>query len=207
MSGHAMALFRDLTRTIAEIEGLSEMTVTGVGQYLRDAGMISKHGRGRAAAQMTCEDAVNLLIGVNATGLAKEATEVVPTYLTLTDRADIHPIEEDCADEDELTRAMFNPESSGQCLVGLMKCFVPKENGKSLMDGNGMSVFLSFQRPEPYISLWIGSESNDPEELDEPYLVLGFGSKDESLARAGDRRDKTTITEKTLAAVGRLLTR
>lgn len=200
-----MALFRDLSRTIAEVEGLSEMTVTGVGQYLRDAGMISKHGRGRAAAQMTCEDAVNLLIGVNAASLAKDAPLIVPRYLSLTDRADIYPIEKEYSNEDALTQALFNPVSSGQCLVGLLKCFVPGEDGKALLGDYGFSVILSFERPHPYVSLWVGSVSNDHEEQDEPFVVLGFGSKDPDQAQVGDKRDKTTITEKTLAAVGRLL--
>lgn len=202
-----MALFRDLSRTIAEVEGLSEMTVTGVGQYLRDAGMISKHGRGRAAAQMTCEDAVNLLIGVNATALAKDAPEVVPRFLRLADREDIHPIEANFLDEDALTRALYRPISAGRCLVDLLKCYVPDQMGRALMDGNSMSLSVTFSRPTPRISIVAFYESNDPEELDEPYAILDFYSESEDLIGTGDKRDKTTITEKTLAAVGRLLSK
>lgn len=200
-----MALFRDLSRTIAEVEGLSEMTVTGVGQYLRDAGMISKHGRGRAAAQMTCEDAVNLLIGVNATALAKDATEVVPRFLGLTDRDDIHPIEADYSNEDALARALFEPSSAGQCLVDLLKCYIPDEKGCALMDDSSLSVSVTFNRPRPRISIAAFYESNDPEETDDVIAVLDFYSKSENPTGTGDKRDSTTITEKTLAAVGRLL--
>lgn len=75
-----MAFFSDLVRAVALSEGMDEMTVTGIGQYLRDAGLIKKGGRGLSAAKMDCRDAANLLLGVNGTALAKNSPKAVEMF-------------------------------------------------------------------------------------------------------------------------------
>ena len=200
-----MALFRDLIRTVSEAEGLSEMTVTGIGQYLRDAGLISKLGRGRAAAKMTSEDAAHLLIGVNATALAKDAPEVVIAYRAITERDDVYPIVSEIADEDDVTRALFNPADPIQCLSGLIDCYVKKGDLKPVLNEQSYTVSLTFGRPVPRMQLWIGWQSDDPEQIDEPLCVLDFYNTGAKSLAAGDKRDRTTISEITLAAVGRIL--
>ena len=73
------------------------------------------------------------------------------------------------------------------------------------MDDSSLSVSVTFNRPRPRISIAAFYESNDPEETDDVIAVLDFYSKSENPTGTGDKRDSTTITEKTLAAVGRLL--
>lgn len=82
-----MAFFSDLVRAVAQAEGMDEMTVTGIGQYVRDAGYITKGGRGRSAAKMTSRDAANLLIAVNGTSLAKDAPSAVEKFRALITEA------------------------------------------------------------------------------------------------------------------------
>lgn len=200
-----MALFRDLIRTVSEAEGLSEMAVTGIGQYLRDAGLISKLGRGRAAAKMTSEDAAHLLIGVNATALAKDAPEVVSAYKAITGRDDIYPIEPEIAHEDDVTRALFNPHGPVQCLSGLINCYIKRGDLDPALTEESYTVSLTFGRPVPRMELWIGWQSDDPEQMDEPLCVLDFYNTGAKSLAAGDKRDRTTISEVTLAAIGRIL--
>lgn len=75
-----MAFFSDLVRAIAEATGIYEMTITGFGQAARDAGFISKGGRGRSAAHMTVGDAANLIIAVAASPTAREVPDVIAHF-------------------------------------------------------------------------------------------------------------------------------
>lgn len=79
-----MAFFNDLVRVIAAAEGMDEMTVAGIGQYAREAGYITKGGRGRSAARMTARDASALLIAVNGAGPAKDAAAAVAAFSDLS---------------------------------------------------------------------------------------------------------------------------
>lgn len=200
-----MALFRDLIRTISEAEGLSEMAVTGIGQYLRDAGLISKLGRGRAAAKMTSEDAAHLLIGVNATALAKDAPNVVSAYIAIRGREDVYPIEPESADEDDVSRALFSPENPVQCLSRLIGCYTKQGSADPVLSEGSYAVSVTFRRPVPRLELWIGWQSDDPDQLDEPLCILNFYDDGAKSLSPGDKRDTTTISEVTLAAVGRIL--
>ncbi|MHC2104128.1 hypothetical protein [Methylobacterium sp. CM6246] len=196
-----MALFRDLIRTIAEAEGISEMTVTGVGQYLRDAGLISKHGRGRAAAQMTIEDAVHLLIGVNASPLAKEAPNVVRSFSELCDVEEVYPIFDD---GDNLSLALHKPKNAISCLRSILELYAGSDEDRGLIAGHNLTV--TFRQPRPGLYLWLGWQSNNDEEPDEPTCILQFNSQkriEEQDKVFGDRTDATTITEVTLSAVGK----
>lgn len=75
-----MALLSALVKAIADVEGIDEVQVGWVARHLREAGLISQAGRGRGAAHMTCTDAANLLIGVNAAFSAKEAVAAVQSF-------------------------------------------------------------------------------------------------------------------------------
>src|SRR4051812_27564455 len=79
-----MAFFNDLVKAVAEAEGMELMTVRGIGLNVRDGGYIAKSGRGLSAARMTVRDAANLLIGVNASAMAKDAASAVEPYRSLS---------------------------------------------------------------------------------------------------------------------------
>lgn len=94
MNEAAVASLSELVKVIAKVEEIDEVTVGFYARSAREAGLVSKKGRGRGAAQMTVTDAANLLIGVNASKLAKDVGEVIPVYRTLhldwTSAGEIH---------------------------------------------------------------------------------------------------------------------
>lgn len=215
-----MANFNQLVRVIAEIEGLDEMTVSGIGQYARDAGLITKGGRGRSAATMTARDAANLLIGVNATGKAKDAAEAIAAYraLVLTeDTADYLgrlTAAEDVAVDELWTEIMPRGVMFGDALEALITASMPEgEQPPALVAScNGpdrVAVSIEFTRPVPEVRIFgedapgYGQRFED-EELPQP-VVHGLFTSNALPQGVGDRRDRTSISSRTLLAVGQAL--
>jgi hypothetical protein len=67
-----------LVKTVARLEGIDPATVALVARTVREAGLIATGGRGASAAKMDVKDATNLLIGVNASDMARDAPLLVP---------------------------------------------------------------------------------------------------------------------------------
>lgn len=72
-----MALASELVEVIADATGIEHATVARYARFAREAGLLSQSGRGKSAAQMRADDAVNLLICVLANGVAQEAANYV----------------------------------------------------------------------------------------------------------------------------------
>jgi hypothetical protein len=75
-----MATLTELGKVISEVEGIDPARVAWIGRSLREAGLISKHGRGPSAAHMGWTDAANVLIGVNAARNAANAAKATAAY-------------------------------------------------------------------------------------------------------------------------------
>lgn len=75
-----MATPGELTRALAVATGVPEATVSVYDRHLRDAGLRSRHGRGRGAAKVTARDAAHLLVAILGSGAVKEAAETVERY-------------------------------------------------------------------------------------------------------------------------------
>lgn len=217
-----MANFNGLVRVIADVEGMDEMTVSGIGQYARDAGLITKSGRGRSAASMTARDAANLLIGVNATGKAKDAAMAIVAYRDLTMTEDTTDLlrrltaAEDVGGHDEFwTGIMPTGSLFGDALEALITASMPRaDQSPPLIESqNGpdrVALSIEFGRPVPQVSIF-GEDAPghgrwfDDEELPQP-VVHGLFTQAAALkSEGGDRRDRTSITSRTLLAVGRAL--
>jgi hypothetical protein len=149
---------------------------------------------------------VNLIIGVNATSVAKEALEAVRVFSDLTKVEELYPIQDIYADDDAMTRALHRPSSSGSCLCALLACYIPDADGNAVMTEDGMSVTVTFSRPSARVSVWAGYYPENQEDAGETFAHLEFRTE-KDLEGLGDKSDQTTITEKTLAAVGRLLSK
>jgi hypothetical protein len=78
-----VALLSDLVKAVAAVEGLDRVTVEFYARSAREARLISQKGRGRGAAHMTLTDAANLLIGINASALARDVADVIPRFRAL----------------------------------------------------------------------------------------------------------------------------
>jgi hypothetical protein len=82
-----MATPGDLIRAMASVLGISEGTAFQFDRQLAEAGLRTKGGRGRSAAQVTAQDAANLLIAIAAAPIAgpavKDAARTCETYGSL----------------------------------------------------------------------------------------------------------------------------
>lgn len=78
-----MATLSELVETLAAVEGLDPARVSLIARYIREADLITTHGRGPSAAKMNLTDAANLVIGATVTRIATEAATVVSTYRAL----------------------------------------------------------------------------------------------------------------------------
>ncbi|PJI56027.1 hypothetical protein CTI14_00410 [Methylobacterium radiotolerans] len=197
-----MAFFNDLVRVIASVEGMEEMTVRGICLSVRDAGHVSKGGRGLSAAKMSVRDAANLLIGVNASSIARSAGSIVQSYrdLQLTDRVHLR--------DDESGRIFKAPalrEDLGSYLEFLIDTYGnPGSIGDRILSDEAqselhqLSVEIAFSKPEPY-----AEATYRLRDTNKNYAVFWFmGTGNFSSA---DRRDTTTISDKTLRAVAEVL--
>lgn len=224
-----MAFFNDLVRAVAQAEGMDVMTVTGIGQYARDAGFISKGGRGRSAARMTSRDAANLLIAVNGTPLAKDAGQAVASYRGLKIAPEMFST---IAPDGEgiLRRIGAKGIQFGDALELMIEGHIPGDDGARPLDGElsayldasgpnatefwaakrlkRISIEIGFDRPDlrGFISVAPGGPPN-PDPLSrtqiKPIAFAYFWGS--SGAAAGERRDRTVIGRRTLNAVGQVL--
>lgn len=217
-----MALLSELVTAIASVEGLEESFVTGVARYLREAGLISQAGRGRGAAKMTYADAAALLIGVNATTLAKDAPEVVRDLLDFKweDKRLEHGVLAEVIKErsDGLFDWVLQRSEHGYMGRGRLGTFLERlvysavpisgENSRlsSEVCSDEITFTITFHKPNmrvqfSYSYFW-ASEDDAEGEIYESGEFLPLNPRPQL---PGDRREEVTITAKTILEVGRVL--
>jgi hypothetical protein len=81
--GRHMATLSNLVEALAGVTGLPEATVFAYGRFARQAGFIGQSGRGHSAAEMSVEDAANLLLAIGGTGVTREAGSAIETFRNL----------------------------------------------------------------------------------------------------------------------------
>lgn len=219
-----MAFFNDLVRAIATAEGIDEMTVAGIGQYLREAGFISKGGRGRSAARMTPLDAAHMLIAVNGSDLAKDAATSVIGYGQLSPvpfrRDQLAPVSK-----------VFGDLKFSDALANLIKHILPDDDGISPMSKilssrssehvaksygleqafrSSIRIEVGFRRPYrmAYIRIHNREIPSPPQYMferlrREPIFMNVYGPQGEYVG--ADRSVLTTISTHTLRSVGESL--
>lgn len=209
-----MAFFNDLVRAIAAIEGMEEMAVRGIGLSVRDAGHITKGGRGLSAAKMTVKDAANLLIGVNASLVARDAGEIIQRYrdAVVTDRLGLMKHGAGAVFEaTELHQSFGNfIEAMIEAHMQVDDISAPIQN---LIDVDFSAAYkqasdnkiteklrteISFFKPEPGVDVYFVGDV-----IGQKYGQLWFMGK--GYYSDKDRKDATTITDKTLRAVAKIL--
>lgn len=68
-----MATPRDLIKITSKVTRIPEVTVSTYYKKLREAGLVTKSGRGRSAAKMLPRDAATLVVGLAMSATAKDA--------------------------------------------------------------------------------------------------------------------------------------
>lgn len=78
-----MASPGELTKTVADVLGIDPTTVANIYRGLREAGLVTKGGRGRSAAVVSPRDAAMLLLGVCSSDSVKDAPAAAQEYAAL----------------------------------------------------------------------------------------------------------------------------
>lgn len=211
-----MAFFNDLVRVIAEVQGLDEMTVRGVGLNVRDAGHIRKGGRGLSAARMNAKDASCLLIGTCATNISKQAGSAVGEFyqapfknargLSTKGRALLERIMLDAVPAGEFIAELIQISAinrQDEFASFLADNFDFPQGGidrNQIASEIGRLVYLEihFSRPSPRIDFLVRSVEDG-----RIWSRMWF-SKDAHL-NACDRREIVMITHRTLRSLGSAL--
>lgn len=209
-----MAFFNDLVRAIAAVEGMEEMSVRGIGLSVRDAGYIAKGGRGLSAAKMTAKDAANLLIGVNASIVARDAGEIIQRYrdAAVTDRLGL--IKNGDGTVFEATKlhqrfgsfieTMIEAHMQVDDMSASIKDLIDIDFSAAYKQANDSKITeklrteISFFKPEPGVDVYFVGDV-----IGQKYGQLWFMGK--GYYSDKDRKDTTTITDKTLRAVAKTL--
>jgi hypothetical protein len=222
-----MATIGDLVRAVSEAEGLEENFVSVYARAAREAKLIAHYGRGRSAARMSPSDGANLLIGLNGSALAKEAPATIGAFRRLRLRW-IWPAEQSSFTPEMIGRNI----AFGQALERLLTAFIPDKNGGQEIDhlvvenlsyakggltrdeliraaARHIRIEVAFERPRRVglISFIMADTRRGVEEgravLRARYEAPEDAKKpDEAF---GDRIQRTTITRRTLSAVGQIL--
>jgi hypothetical protein len=209
-----MATLSELVEVIAKVEGVDRARVGWVGRSLREAGLVTKHGRGTSAAQMEWSDAANMLIAVNATRNAGDAARAASAFRRF--RPDPYPYQ-----ISEMSRDFTLGEAIEQLLVaaGTSKPptpFLGTTDYYDLLDAfetGQVHLELRFKTSTPSALLRIAQPLDGaiPEVTALALLTVHFSprkARDPPNTRKderGDRVEETTIGYRTLREVGGLI--
>jgi hypothetical protein len=216
-----MATLTELGKVISEVEGIDPARVAWISRSLREAGLISKHGRGPSAAHMGWTDAANLLIGVNAARNAANAAKATLAYRRFR--------------PDELQFPEFSQGrrsrdfTLGQAIEQLLVAAGTQELPKSFLGAPGddddlmsemfaasqVRVELRFRTNAPSALLLVGQtfegETLESTAISSALVSMHFSSRkvrdppDARHDRSGDCLEETTIGFRTLREVGKLI--
>jgi hypothetical protein len=216
-----MATLSELVEVTAEVEGIDQATVALIGRHLREAGQISKHGRGPSAAHMGWVDGANLLIGINATRNAAQAARAVQTYRRLRPDEVEFPNPEVSHDFTlgQAIEQLLMAAGSGELLNPFLGTSDESPVWHDLSDvfaTDKVHVELRFRTNAPSALLRLGfalpvgqafgSEPTPPTMLQlhfSPQKVRGPPKAGQQ--QSGDRLEETTIGFRTLREVGKLI--
>jgi hypothetical protein len=214
-----VATLSELADAIAKVEGLDRPNVALIARYLREQHLISKHGRGPSAAQMGLTDAANLLIAVNVTKSAIDASHVVTSYRSLTAFAAGRLVPETkYATLGDAIEQLIQAAGRGELPDPFLgKEHPPLEIQEAFAMGR-VRIALKFRRssPQAFIGILPTTElsEEDAEELvahgrwDIEHIFVPSkrrGSRHRLVASSGDRLEETTIGYRTLSAIGKLI--
>jgi hypothetical protein len=193
-----------------------------IARYVREEGLIATGGRGTSAATMSARDAVNLLIGVNATTHAADAVKIVSAYRRLESyefraKGDPRPRKK-YGTFGEALEHLIHAISAGELPEIFLHREVPRDLQEAFPAGD-VRTDITFRKSNLSASMKItptlGSDLTEMSELmleegtlssfffkfDPPKLRGPSGKRDDT----GDRTEEVKIGYRTLSAVGQLL--
>jgi hypothetical protein len=228
-----MATLSDLVRVVAAVQGMDETSVMVMARLAREAGHISQGGRGFSAARMTVRDGANLLIAVNASPTGKDVAATIKRYRSL--RPAFRHIDEGLSTSGVLARFFDGEIRFGDALEEVIKGATPiTVTAPSLFGGdatvsNGGGLFddlrhvdqsfknrgiatdarlkVSFVQPIAAACISLGGDDDFSKDA-KGNLVSTLQAEfvwEEKKSQKGDRRTVTTISDRTITAVAKIL--
>ncbi|BBO08495.1 MULTISPECIES: hypothetical protein [Bradyrhizobium] len=193
-----MATLSQLVAGIAAVEGIDAERVGAIARAVREEGLIKTSGRGPSAAQMDECDAANLLIAVNTADTARTAPGVVKQYRALQARRD--RTSEFGSEFEELLSAakaelLADYATKVVSLLGTRRHIL----GKRHYPNEAYEFSITFEKPVPSVLLHVGASRA------KPHFISFYDRQELTIKTAGDRRESTTITQRTIFAVADVL--
>jgi hypothetical protein len=224
-----MATLSELVEAVAEVEGMDPSTVALFARTVREAGLIRTGGRGLSAAQMSCVDAANLLIAVNASLSVRDAPNTVATFRVLKAkcRSDFH-LELPRLRRDKFGWITLRDASFGQALEQLLEAgeagapqrFLSVPMPINFYEALGKGEFelrITFNKPVPYATISFFTAKQPLSELAPLFFSFAdpkpiretdawmLGGRLYRRVYPYDRQETTEIGYRTINAVSKLL--
>ncbi|OKO92174.1 hypothetical protein AC629_01180 [Bradyrhizobium sp. NAS80.1] len=193
-----MATLSELVAAIAAVEGVDAERVTAIARAVREDGLIQTSGRGTSAAQMSETDAANLLIAANTADTARTAPAAVKKYRTLQAKRRSSQF----GNELEELISAAKRECLADHLTKMVALFGTPDHrfGKSTYTKMEYGFEIEFEKPVPSVRvhIWVSIDrQGDRFEFTDRRLP--------TTKTTGDRRERTTITQRTILAVANVL--
>lgn len=147
-----MASPKELVSEIAKQTGVPEGTVVQHDRNLSVAGLRTMAGRGRAAAQVTYQDASNLLIAVAGSRNVKDSVKTVEEYANLKARDPM--VFNDNGDKAVRGRTF------GDALAALLEALPADRDAYSNPEHGSVDVYMYGPRPSAKIDWKVGDRSD-----------------------------------------------
>lgn len=147
-----MATPKELVAKVAELTGVPEGTVVQHDRNLSVAGLRTMGGRGRAAAQVTYQDAANLLIAVAGSRNVKDSVKTVQEYAELKAR---DPMVFDDDGKDVIRGRTF-----GDALSALLEALPADRDSYANPEHGSVDVSIYGPRPVARIEWKVGDRSD-----------------------------------------------
>jgi len=194
-----MATLSQLVAVIADLEGFDVERVTAIARAIREHGLIRTSGRGTSAAQMSERDAANLLIAANTADTARGAPDAVARYRALKARKRTSEFGSELEEllsaakrevlADYVTKMVALTGTRGHVL------------GRRRFPNETYRFDIAFEKPVP--SVLVGISTSNTSHRD--YISFGDPPRQPSAEASVDRRERTSITERTILAVADVL--
>ena len=185
-----MARSTELGNVVAEVLGIRPTTAASHVRNLREAGLLTKTGRGITGAHMSPRDAAHLLIAATCSQDVQDSVETVHRYWKLRGGAvteDFFPA----------LAALGEQHTFADVLATLLDA----PSIQFLAADPKSTVFVTLNYPNPEVLLEVSTRGGEKER---PY-TLPWPRKTKTFAHVGDRRVRYTFSEQTIFTVGNLL--
>ncbi|WP_439373166.1 hypothetical protein [Bradyrhizobium sp. DASA03120] len=192
-----MATLSQLVTAISSAEGIDAERVTAIARAVREEGLIKTSGRGTSAAQMDERDAANLLIAANTADTARTAPDMVKQYRALQAKRGKQKSDFGSELEELLLAAkrelLADYVTRAVALVGTRGHIL----GKRRYPNEAYEFEITFEKPVAAVFLHVAAQTR--------LGLISFHDRQANIDAAGDRRESTKITQRTIFAVANVL--